>query len=122
MVTRLLWIELVFDGVLGLALLLAPILTIRLLGLPSAGLSFWPRLSGGLLIGMALATAAGGMGWTASGLGLGGRVAINVVLAFVVAAMLVNGPAIPTRRGRVLLWLLTLALSTLALVEIAWAT
>ena len=122
MTNQLLWIEVIANGSLGLLLLAAPSLLIGALGLPPAGSSFWPRLTGGVLLGTAIATAAGLAGWTKSGLGLGGHVAINVTIALALVSMLVLGLAVPTRRGRAFLWLLALSLLALAFVEIAHAT
>ena len=121
MINQLLWLHVLFDGGLAALLLTAPALTIRALGLPSSGTSFWPRLIGGLLAGIALATLAGGMGWTKTGIGLGGHIAISTTVAFILLAMLVNGPELPTRRGRALLWGLVLGLIAISLVEVAYA-
>ena len=122
MTNQLLWIEVIANGSLGLVLLAAPSLLISALGLAPSGSSFWPRLTGGMLLGTAIATAAGLAGWTKSGLGLGGHVAINVTVALALVSMLVLGPVVPTRRGRAFLWLLALSLLALAFVEIAHAT
>jgi hypothetical protein len=122
MTNQLLWIEVITDGSLGLLLLSTPMLLNAALGLPHAGSSLWPRLFGGALLGIAIATAAGIAGWTKSGLGLGGHVAVNITIALTVLSMLVLGPTAPTRRGRGFLWLLALALLALAFVEIAHAT
>jgi hypothetical protein len=122
MTNQLLFLEAIIEAALGVLLLAAPMLMIKALGLPQAGSSFWPRLLGGALTGIAIATAAGLAGWTKSGLGLGGHVAINVSIAMTVLSMLVLGPAAPTRRGRGFLWLLALSLLALAFIEIAHAT
>lgn len=121
MVQRLLWLEMVAETVIAVALLAFPTLTIRALGLPGADQTFWPRVLGGVLIGLAFATLAGGMAWTQSGLGLGGHIAINVATAFVLFSMLALGPAVPSRRGRFAVWITAISQTLLALVEIAYA-
>lgn len=122
MTNQLLWLEVFTEASFGLLLLAVPGLLITVLGLPASESSFWPRLLGGVLMGTAIATAAGLASWTKSGLGLGGHVAINVSIALAVLSMLVLGPAIPAKRGRMFLWLLALSLLALAFVEIAHAT
>jgi hypothetical protein len=122
MINQLLWIEVVAEASFGLLLLALPGLLIKILGLPEAGTSFWPRLLGGLLAGAAAATLLGLAGWSKTGLGLGGHVAINVILSLTMLSTLMLGPGPSTRRGRVGLWVVALALLALAFVEIAHAT
>jgi hypothetical protein len=122
MTNQLLWLEVINSATLGLLLIALPQLLIKTLGLPPAGSSYWPRLLGGLLVGCAIATFANIAGWTKSGIGLGGHIAINVVFALTVISMLVLGPNPPTRRGQAFLWLLALYLLGLTLVEISHAT
>jgi hypothetical protein len=107
-------------GLAGLFIVM-PTLAIRLLGLPPAS-SVWPRLFGGALLGMATAIVAQDLRWTSSGLGIGGSVAINLVLAFTLASVLAVGAPMPTRRGRLVGWLLALAFAGLAFTQIAFAT
>jgi hypothetical protein len=121
MINQLLWIEVVLEASLAVCLLVAPGLFAKLLGLPAASSSFWPRLLGGTLAGVALATLAGISNWTRSGLGLGGHIAINVSISLTLLSMLIAGPFAPTWRGRLVLWALALVLLVLALVEIAHA-
>ncbi len=115
-------IQLIVFAVLAALLLLVPSLAIRALGLPAAPHPFWPRLVGALLVGMIVSTLAADQRWTTSGLGLGGYIAINFVIAFTLISQLVVGADMPTRRGRFLLWCLALLLAVLAFAEIAIAT
>jgi hypothetical protein len=128
---HLLRLELVFLITFALLLLATPSTTIRVLGLPPAGSSFWPRLAGALLLGLAMAVIATDQGWLtvstakgplATGIGLGAFVAINLTLAFVLMSMLVAGAALPTRRGKVFLWGVALLSALLGFVEIAYVT
>jgi hypothetical protein len=121
MLDQLLWIESVLKAASGLALVAAPGVIIRLLGLaPSAG-GFWPRLLGTTLLGMALATTLQARAINASGLGLAGSVAINLTVAVMIIALLILGQAAPTRRGRITLAFASALLVLLSLVEIAHA-
>jgi hypothetical protein len=119
LVLRLELALLVTFAVLFLAI---PGTTIRIFGLPAAGNHFWPRLLGAVYLGQALAILASDQGWTKSGLGLGGLVAINLTGAFVLLSMLVvNGSAIPTKRGKAFLWTLALVMAALGFTAIAFA-
>lgn len=116
-VSQLLWIEMLLKGTAGLALFLAPLTTARLLGLPSVQDSFWIRLLGALLVGLATAIFLQGTRYSSAGIGLGGLFAINLVSAAALTAMLLADTAASTRRGRSILWLLTTLLSILAFAE-----
>ena len=120
--TQLLRIELGVLATLAVLLLVIPAITIRVAGLPPAASNFWPRLFGGAVAGLIIATIAGDQGWTRSGIGLGAFIAINLTLAFTLASILVAGQPVPTRRGRVVLWVLTVVLAALGFVQIAYAT
>jgi hypothetical protein len=128
---HLLRLELVFLITFALLLLATPGTAIRIFGLPPAGSSFWPRLAGALLLGLAIAVIATDQGWLtvstakgplATGIGLGAFVAINLTLAFVLMSMLVAGAPLPTRRGKVFLWSVALLSALLGFVEIAYVT
>lgn len=117
---QLLWIEACLKLAGGLALTVAPRTLARLLGLPSADQTFWPRLLGALLIGLAAASLLEAR--MQGGLGLAGSIAINLAGAAMIGALLILGRAGNTRRGRSLLWLIAGALVVLGLVEIAHAS
>ena len=50
---QLLWLETLLKLIPGLLLALAPLTTLRILGLPRPDTGFWPRLCGALLVGIA---------------------------------------------------------------------
>jgi hypothetical protein len=120
-VHQLLWIETLLKLAGGLALLVAPLLTIKMLGLPPSASGFWPRVLGGVLIGISAATFIEGAWDGSRGLGLAGLIVINIVSAAVIAAsVLLRGSAGP-RRGSLALWSLVVLLLVLVLFEIAHA-
>jgi len=121
MAEQLLWLETLLRFFSGLALLIAPVTTARVLGLPLPQAVLWPRLLGTLLIGIAAATLLEGSAQRVTGLGLGGLVAINLISAAVVIALLVLDRGSQTRRGKLFLWTLSVAFVVLALLEIAEA-
>jgi hypothetical protein len=117
---HLLWIEVAFKGLAGLALILAPMSVLRLLGLHLPGQRYWPRMAGFLLFGIAAATAITLLVPAArGGLGPAGLVAINLSGASALLAPLVWGTAAPFRRGRLATLATGLALLALAFLEIA---
>lgn len=118
---QLLWLETLLKLTGGILLLLAPLTTIRALGLPSTASGFWPRLVGALLIGIAAGAYIEGAWAGSRGLGLAGLVAINLSGAAVIAFAALLGRAAPTRRGTFALWVLVALLLALSLLEIAQA-
>jgi len=120
-VQQLLWIETLVKAVSGLALLVLPGVAIRLLGLPPAQSVLWPRLLGAVLLGIAGAAFVEGA-WSGSrGIGVAGLVLVNLSMAAALAITALSGAPAPTRRGRLLLWLVAAALFVGALIEIAYA-
>ncbi|MBV1694730.1 MAG: hypothetical protein KGP27_09745 [Hyphomicrobiales bacterium] len=91
----------------------------RILGLPEDASTFWQRCLGVILAGLSIAISIGLVGWTNAGLGLAGQIAINLTAAFGLASMIALGPAMPTWRGRVVLWLAAIIPLLVALFEIA---
>ena len=120
MIQQLLWIEFIVKLAVGVCLMLAPRLLARAFGLPPADSPFWPRVLGGVLIGLAAAAFVEVKLNAGTALVLGGAIAINLATVTTVASLLILGQATPARRGRAVLWLVAGALMTLALVEIAW--
>ena len=118
---QLLWLETLLKRAGGLSLLVAPVTLSRLLGLPLPGSSFWPRLLGAVLCGLAAATFIEGTRPGAGGLGIVGSVAINLTAAGVIGLLAGLGLGAETRRGRLVLWGLVLLLVVLVLFEIAAA-
>ncbi len=121
---KLLTLEVLVTGGFALLLLAFPAISVRLLGWPQAGSSFWPRTLGGALLGVALATITTLSDWTRDGLGAGfglaGHIAVNLTMAFVLISMLMLGPDHPTHRGAFFTWILSIGLVVLALVEVAY--
>lgn len=118
---QLLWLETLLKLAGGSALLLAPLTTIKLLGLPPSASGFWPRVLGVVLVGLAAATFVEGAWPGSRGLGLAGLVVINVTSAALIALLALFDGGAPTRRGSTVLSLLVVLLLALALVEIAHA-
>lgn len=115
--SQLLWIEFLLKGAAGLLLFLAPLTSIRILGLPATPTGFWVRLLGALLIGIAVASALEGARYTVHGLGLAGALAINLTAASALSTMLLSDPTALKARGRSLLWLLAAVLAVLSFAQ-----
>lgn len=112
------------DYLLGLPLLVAPRRTAALLGLPEGQGTFYQRVLGGVLAGVATASAIE-RGHEAEGdpvgLGVAGAVAVNALGGGALACWLAASPdaaALP-RRGRALLWGVASGVLALGAVE-AW--
>jgi thiol:disulfide interchange protein len=117
--SQLLWVETLIKILAGLPLLAAPITTAKLLGLPSPGTALWPRLLGAVLIGLGLAAYIEGSNSRSNGLGFAGAVVINLIGAATLASLLVAGQAAQTARGRSVLWVATVVLALLSLLQLA---
>ena len=85
---QLLWLETLLKLVPGILLALAPLTTLRLLGLPRPDTGFWPRLCGAMLVGLAGALFLEGTS-RGHGLGLAGTIVINLCGGAVLATLLV---------------------------------
>lgn len=122
--TKLLTIELLFHAQLALLLLTMPKFVIRVIGWPVSESTFWPRLLGAVLAGIALATLTTLAGWTKdgaqAGIGLAAEIVINLTVAFALFSMLFVGPGHPTKRGAIFTGILAAFLLLLALVEVAY--
>lgn len=116
---QVLWIETLVKLAGGLVLSLAPLTAIRVLGLSRTDSSFWPRLLGALLIGLAGAAFLEGRYPGSHGLGVGGAVIVNLAGAAMLATLLALKVAAPSTRGRMVLWTLVALLLILSLLEIA---
>jgi hypothetical protein len=116
-VQQLLWIETLLKFFPGVMLALAPMTTLRVLGLPRPDSGFWPRVCGALLTGMAAALFLEGT-TSGHGLGLAGVIVINLCGASLLATMLVLDRGPTSRRGRTAVWLTVCILVTLSVIEI----
>ena len=124
----LLVIDAVINFVLGILLLLAipyPKTITKFLGLPLINDPFYPSIVGSVLIGIgfALLIEVFRLKNTAiSGLGLGGAVAINLSGGLILLTWLIFGELMIPQRGYIFLWLLTVILVGISIIEtfIAW--
>lgn len=113
--------ELLVLGSYVLFLLIIPNLTVKFFGLAVDPTTFWPRVLGAGAGGILLGVVAQDQGWTKSGIGLGGCVAINLVLAVALALMMIVGPKMPTARGAATIWGMAASHAMLGFVQIAFA-
>jgi hypothetical protein len=120
MARDLLWLEMLLKAISGGLLLLFPRTLARLLGLPPVAETFWPRLLGAMLLGLAAATLLEVRLDARNGLGLAGHVVINLGMALTLFGLLIMAKAAPARRGRILVGVFAAALTVLALFELAW--
>jgi hypothetical protein len=118
-VQQLLWIETLLKLTGGLVLAIAPMSAVKVFGLPLTGTSFWPRLLGAVLIGLAVAMFLEARVTGSHGLGLAGCAVVNLAGAAMMAALLVVDAGPPSVRGRGLLWLLVIFLLVLSVLELA---
>ncbi len=117
---QLLWFEVALKAAAGLTLLLIPLTVIRLTGLQRPESGFWPRLAGGVTLGIAAAVYVTLQFPEArGGLGPAGLIPINLGAAAALIAPLIMGTAAPSRRGKLFILVNAVALLTLAFLEIA---
>lgn len=117
--SQILFLEVLVKLAFGVPLLLAPLSVARVFGLPCPPTGFWPRLVGGLLVGLAAAIFIEMRLPGSKGLGLHGLIAVNLVAAGTLIGLLILNSSAPTLRGRLALWLAAALLFLLALAEIA---
>ena len=113
-----LWIDAVFNLLMGVGLLTFPPAIVRALGLPETKATIYPRVFGGVLIGIAIALVVEAMVPAFGGLGLGGAIAINVSGAAVVSGCLISRPGDIAATGRFVLWTVVVVLIVLSAVEL----
>jgi hypothetical protein len=118
-VQQLLWLESLLKLAGGALLVLAPLTTIKVLGLPPSANGFWPRILGVALLGIGTAIFVEGAWGGSRGLGITGLIVINITSAAIIALMAMFGGGAPTRRGSLALWGLVVVLFVLVLFEIA---
>jgi hypothetical protein len=107
----------IINVALGGLLLVYPEQLVRTLGLPDVEMSFFPRILGGVLVGIGIALALEFRN-ARRGLGLDGAVAINLCGAGVLAAWLVVRPMDFSPAGRITLWAVSGLVIGLGLVEL----
>ena len=120
MLQQLFWAEVLLKGSAAFVLILAPVKVAAVLGLPSAGNGFWPRLVGALLLGITAVILLQGSMPIAKMLTPAGLLVINLATAAMLLSVLVLGTGPNTRRGTALLWVMTAGLALLSLVEISF--
>jgi hypothetical protein len=113
-------IDALVNLLLGLVLLLFPVGTLELLGLPRANTYFYPTILGGVIlgIGVALCLEWWGAPRGVRGLGLGGAIAINLCGGGVLLFWLVFGDLTVPLRGRVVLWTVAATVLGVGIAEI----
>lgn len=115
---KILALELILKLSAGLLLLLVPRATSKIFGLPREQSALWPRLLGGVLVGL-----AGGVYLEIAkigGISIPACIMLNFVGAGTLITLLILNGAAPTWRGRTLLGLTALLLFGLGLVEVAY--
>ena len=117
---QILWAEIFIKAIAGALLFLAPLTTSTLLGLERPSTGFWPRLLGAMTLGIAAGVWIGLQFPAARGaIGPGGLIAINFATAAALIAPLILGTAAPSRRGKLVVVIVTVLLLALAFLEIA---
>lgn len=117
---QILWFEIFYKGLIGIALLTIPVAAARTVGLPRPNSGFWPRLVGTLSLALAFGVLVGTTFPDArGGLGPSSLIAINLVGVAGLVAPLVLGAGPATRRGRIFIILNAILLGILAFLEIA---
>jgi hypothetical protein len=117
----LLTIDAIVNLVIGILLLLIPLGTAEILGVPRSNLDFYPTILGAVIfgIGVALLIERYGYAHKIRGLGLGGAIAINFCAAAVLLLWLVLGsPNLPVR-GYVFLYAIVILVFGLGIAELA---
>ena len=118
MAHQILWFETILKFSAGICLLAFPVSLARLLGLPHGNVGFWPRLLGGVLIGLAGAIYIEASQPTVQGIGFSGLVVINITAILLMMSLIIT-KQIDTWRGNAALWVVCGMLILLSLFEIA---
>ena len=115
----LLWIDAVLNLFLGVGLLVFPPALVRALGLPETRATLYPRVFGGVLIGIGIALLVEAMVPALGGLGLAGAIAVNLCGAAVVGGCLFSRAIDISETGRFVLWTVVVVLLALSAVELS---
>ena len=121
MESTLLWIDAALNLALGIGLLAFPPTIVRGLGLPETKATLYPRVFGGVLVGIAIALAIEAMVPSLGGLGVGGAIAINLSGAAVLSGCLVGRAGDIAVKGQFVLWAVVISLIVLSAVELSVA-
>ena len=114
---RLLIADAAVNLALGALLLLAPLGTLSLVGVPTPSNFLFTASLGGVLVGIGLALLASARGL--SGLGLVGAIAINACGALALVGWLVTTDVELASRGAAVLWGIAALVLVVALLELA---
>ena len=112
------------DGIinlaLGILLLLMPLGTAELLGVPRTNLDFYPTILGGVIFGIGLALLIERYGYSKNirGLGLGGAITINFCGATTLLVWLVPHSLEISTKGTIFLWLIIILVYGVGTAEI----
>jgi hypothetical protein len=118
--SKILLIDAAINLILGVLLLFISDGIIRFLGIPSTNQNFYPNILGGVLFGIGIALILeylkkpGG----ATGLGLGGAIAINMCGGLVLLCWLIFGSLNLPLHGKIILWSLALILLIISIMEL----
>jgi hypothetical protein len=117
----LLLVDAVVNLLLGVLLLLAPVGTLQLLGLPSTETYFYAVILGAVIVGIGVALLVELLGAPARtrGLGLGGAIAINVCGGLALLGWVIVNPFELPLRGTVVLWVVAAVVLGVAIAELA---
>lgn len=119
---ELLWFDVILKAIVGATLFLFPLTVARVLGLDRPTSSFWPRLTGAIVLGITASILIGIYVPASRGsIGPAGLVAINLTSAAGLFSSLVLGSAAPSRRGRIFIAASALMIAILGFLELAHA-
>ena len=118
MAHQILWFETILKFSAGIALLALPVSLARVFGLPHGNIGFWPRLLGGVLIGLAGAIYVEASQPNIQGLGFTGLVIINISAILLMISLIIM-KQIETWRGNAAMWAVCGVLLLLSMFEIA---
>ena len=119
---------LLIDGIanlaLGVLLLLFPLGTAEIFGVPLPESNFYPTILGGVIFGIGVALLIERYGFEKGirGLGLGGAIAINICGSLVLLGWLIFAPPAIPLRGSIILWGIGILVLGIGLVELAAKT
>ena len=116
----LLTVDGIVNLVIGILLLLVPVGTAEILGVPRSNLDLYPTILGAVIfgIGIALLIERYGYGRNMRGLGLGGAIVINFCGAAALLLWLVFGSRELPIRGTILLWAIVILVFGIGIAEL----